>query len=456
MKPSWLPIGLLAGLMAHFIETQLGLFTEPIGVTFWLYGALIGGWARGWVEDKVPVKEGPLVASWRKRRPGRRRRGAKRPWPSGRQAGLIAGLLVGLLLMTAVYELINILFTLDRRGQGVLSLIVLMWLVGGGLWLVERWRAERAPFSWSLYTLSSLGWVGLFFTPYWMAASSPSVDVANTGVVYYFFLLLGLGVLAGVLGRREPWPRPWVRWPLGILYPLLGLVCVFLIAQTSVRSARADVYFQIGRHFADQGQHSRAIEYYERALALRPDEDRYYLYLGFSSLGQMQAVLSPGEQAQWFERARRALERGHELNPLEPVYQADLGYLYLARGSLISDVWRRATYLEQALIYYQQAVRQSPYEQGPKVREAMWTAYVGLGDAYWALGQVGPAISAYEEAKALNPDDFTLRWNLAYIYRQAGLMDQALAEAQAALSLAPKAERKTVQALIRELESSPR
>lgn len=241
-----------------------------------------------------------------------------------------------------------------------------------------------------------------------------------------------------------------------MFYPVLGLACLALIALTSVRIGRADITFQIGRQFDEQERYKRAVEFYERAVALVPEEDHYYLYIGLGSLAQMQRVATPEEQAGWFEKARLALEGGQALNPLDPDYVVNLGQLYLAWGTLASDAAEQVPRLQQALGYYRQATRMSPYGHGPRTQEYVWTTYSLLGDAYRTLGQWERAIRAYEQAKEIRPDHFAARKNLAVVYQQVGRTQDALAEAEAALPLAPEGEVEAIQALIRELESSLR
>jgi len=450
-KTPWLLIGLLAGLLAHFTETQFGITVAAIWTTFWLYAALVGRLGQGELAEVVP-SEAPQRRPRRKR--GRRRAKKRRraPPPPGRGTSLVAGLIVGLVLVTTVYGFITRLFTFDGRGLAVLGLMAGLWLWGGGSWMVGRWLSSA--FSWPLYALGSLGLTGAFFIPYRSIAFS--LHVINVIVVYYMFLLLALGAMAWALVSEAPWPWRWWRGSRAVVYPVLGLACLALIALTSVRIGRADITFQIGRQFHEQRHYERAVEFYERALTLVPEEDHYHLYVGLASLAQMQLVATPEEQARWFGKGRLALERGRALNPLDPDYVVNLGQLYLAWGTLAANAAEQIPRLEQALRYYRQATQRSPYGHGPRIREYVWRAYALLGDAYRTLGQWDRAILAYEQAKAIKSDHFAIRRNLAIVYQRMGWIRDALAEAEAALPLAPEGEKEALQALIRELESALR
>ena len=61
------------------------------------------------------------------------------------------------------------------------------------------------------------------------------------------------------------------------------------------------------------------------------------------------------------------------------------------------------------------------YEQLLAEGEAAPTLFYNLGNAYYRLGEVGPAVYAYERGLLLSPGDADLRYNLRFVRQESGL-----------------------------------
>ncbi|MCL5962367.1 MAG: tetratricopeptide repeat protein, partial [Chloroflexi bacterium] len=81
-------------------------------------------------------------------------------------------------------------------------------------------------------------------------------------------------------------------------------------------------------------------------------------------------------------------------------------------------------------------------------------AHSTLGYLYSKNGDIREAVPQFERAAALAPTDFNSRRNLALAYRDAKLIDKALSEAEAALTLAPPDQAPGIQSLINELQKT--
>ena len=171
---------------------------------------------------------------------------------------------------------------------------------------------------------------------------------------------------------------------------------------------------------ARQAHLETALEYYEDALSLSPNNAQLWNEWGQThlALGQVGQALAKYEQS--LELDRKYLQ----------TYLL-LGELYVQEGR-----W------EDAMEVYSQAL-----ELRPNSMEAL----SALAYAMTQQGEYGDALQVYLRAAEVRPNDYTNRKNLAILYQQMGRIDEAITEAQRALQLAPDSEVEAIQGFLAQL-----
>ena len=482
-------IALLSAVAAHFIEIQLGIAIAATRTYFWIYSALTI--AIGSFLQKEPSSE-HILATASPSRHARRRRGAgshkqitSKRYSTATDAwntSLVPySLIAGLILATLGFAFIN--YQVNPQGQAfaLRGLFLTVWLISGLVAVAESSEEVRPGRNNPLegaylsYTLLSLGWFFLFILVRIFSTWVGS-DVANSIVIYCLYLFLSLIVLAFVLLKKTALPTPsWQRanwW----LYPLLIASVIVFAIKTNLNPIKADIYYKQGLAYANGGQWDASIALFRQALKLAPDQDFYCLFLAGACVEKAKAVSDVAQSSAWFEEGRRALERGRQINPLNPDHIAKLGLLYRAWGEMLTDPQERAEKFDRALECYGQAAALSPrnirilnewglvhyakgeyskaiemYGKSLSLSGDSAETYTLLGDAYKAVEDLNAALQCYKRAVNIAPYDFFARKNLAIIYEQMGRTEEALAEAEIAVSLAPARERAALEKLIAKL-----
>ena len=313
---------------------------------------------------------------------------------------------------------------------------------------------KRAPL------LISLGWFVAFLIGY-IFVFVMQADVANVLIFYYLYLFLTIIVVAVVLLKAMPSPirfQPGIHWwP----YPLLITGVSVLIIMANLNPIKADIYYKQGLAYANSGQWDGSIALFQQALKLAPDQDFYYLFLAGTWVEKAKAASDITERSARLEEARRALERGREISPLNPDHVSKLGLLHRAWGEMLTDQREKAEKFDQALEYYRQAeaLRShdpgilnewglvhfakgeydqaiDKYQKSLSLNSGSIQTYLLLGGAYGASGDFTQAAKAYEKIIEIAPDDPIGHSSLALLYEQMGRIEEALAEAEIARSLA--------------------
>jgi tetratricopeptide (TPR) repeat protein len=466
-------IALLSGIIAHFIEIQLGIAVVATRTCFWIYAALIvivGFYLQG--ETPLECERMPQASD---KRPSRRRRGRTQ------SASLVSySLLVGLVLATMAYSLVGSQVNSQGQRLALLGFFGTVWLIcttmaiieaGGGIASLAD-SIKRAPF------LISLGWFVTFLVVHIFAMQG---DGPSALIFYYLYLFLTIMVIAVVLFKAMPTPirfQTGIRW---LLYPLLIMSVVVLMIVANLNPIVADIHYRRGLAYADNGQWDESIALFQQALKLAPDQDFYHLFLAGAWVEKAQAVSDTAQRSAWFEQAQRSLERGREINPLNPDHVSKLGLLYRVWGEMLTEQQEKTEKFDQALEYYRQAVALRPYD--PKIlnewglvhfakgeydqavdkyqrslslRSGSIQTYLLLGDVYQASGDFAQAVEAYEKMIEIAPDDFIGHRSLALLYEQMGYIEEAITEAEVAKRLASGYEAVTLEEFIIHLQAQRR
>ena len=154
------------------------------------------------------------------------------------------------------------------------------------------------------------------------------------------------------------------------------------------------------------GQLDVAVEYFEKALAIKPDytEVNYNLGLTLQELGQLDAAV---------ESYKKALA----VNPNYAEAHNNLGVTLKELGQL-----------DSAVECYEKAITTQPdYAE----------AHNNLGLAFYELDQVDAAVESYKKALAIKPDYAEVNYNLGNALNDLGQVDDAVKSYEKALAIKP-------------------
>jgi len=154
----------------------------------------------------------------------------------------------------------------------------------------------------------------------------------------------------------------------------------------------------LGIGLLDQLQYSDAMHAFEQVVKLRPDYKDGYINVGLTYI-------------EWekYSEARAPLEKALSLKP------DDARALYY-----LALVERRARHTEAEIADLKKVV-----EQFPQSRDARRE----LGISYYQQERVEEAMEQFKALQAIDPDDLAAHYNLAVLYRRAGMKEQAAREA---------------------------
>jgi tetratricopeptide (TPR) repeat protein len=163
----------------------------------------------------------------------------------------------------------------------------------------------------------------------------------------------------------------WMRNPaMAVVYVIVAVAVLTFISAVNVATVRADTLYKQGLAYDNAGRWPESIELYSRAIALQPNQDYYYLFLGrawlefakqadqeqvnmrrfYESQGTVQEpyldqkeqdkqkaardeqVKRRAEKEYRLKQSEAVLKRANELNPLNADHYANLGRLYLYWG----------------------------------------------------------------------------------------------------------------------------
>jgi tetratricopeptide (TPR) repeat protein len=233
--------------------------------------------------------------------------------------------------------------------------------------------------------------------------------------------------------------------------------------------------------YGNAGQWDASIASFRQALKLAPDQDFYCIFLAGACVEKAKIASGADERIAWLEEAQKALQRGKELNPLNPDHTAKLGLLYRSWGEMTAESADRKEKLLQAAEYYSQAAKLSPhslpiltewgqvyyllgeydqaiekYQRAIQLNGRYIDSYLLLGDTYMAMGDLEQAEKIYQQAVELDKNSFQAHSGLGQVYAQQGKIEAAIAELQTARDLAPASEKSRLEGLIAQLQAQKR
>ncbi len=342
VKPHALLIGgILASVLAHFVEINFGIAIAATRTTFWALAGVLVALGEQWIPEVTPVapestySDAASTASRQRRRHRRRRRTSSQammpPWVA---AVLALSLAAVFLLGTLAFDFINNPERLSDAGEifmrsltmkyhpektkayGALMIFVFTWILFGVIGLSEYDRegvfgvdSEQRQII-AAFIYAGVALVGLLLFGSLVAGHQASltriqvatiedvvgvaVSLANLLLRYYGLIFTVLIALGLVLFWEEPrLPHTWGH-PVSLLVLVVTLLSsVFIIRTTSYNLIRADIVYKQGGVFANNknpNDKQIGIAHYEKALEYVPREDYYYLFLGKAYLELTQTL----------------------------------------------------------------------------------------------------------------------------------------------------------------------
>ncbi|MGD2148765.1 MAG: O-antigen ligase family protein, partial [Anaerolineae bacterium] len=293
-------MAVLSGIVAHFIEIQVGIPVAATRVLCWSFAAVIAVvGANGFASLKSPSVQSsdPVTAPMshsRGRAPSRRGRRVRRVRHRPQDGALSVflksplaslSLILGVLLLTLGTSYVTHNFQFGTH-TSLISLLVVVWLAGAGLihlGSTDGSDSSTSEFEWgpSLALCLSLALLPILAgLPFHLAGLPTSEPRATFVIIDYALLGAVLVAAAAVLPGREStykWFRSgWRGW----LYLSFVVAAIALILFTNLNLVRATVWFEASRSLVESGQWNSGIAALRRASALAPGQPRYRLFLG--------------------------------------------------------------------------------------------------------------------------------------------------------------------------------
>ncbi|HSF82763.1 MAG TPA: hypothetical protein VLA49_16120, partial [Anaerolineales bacterium] len=514
-------IGVIAGIVSHFVEINFGIAIASTRIYFWVYTALlvcVGYFIPKYHETDSNVDQdslGEIIQPRKKRRSKSAARLDREDYGRSIQDWFPAAFIIAITMIGLGYDFITnpnglknfykvlweALTRLPNRGDaisyGILAVVVTSWLMMSLVYAVEGTSEKTDKSIWRIFILTLLI-SGAFTLLYWIwHANSLAIiarSVASTvgGVLeqvkryeglitkFYIFLFFGVLVLGYSLGGSNSIKLRYVK-VTSILSVTLGLIfAIFLIAYTNIRVIQADIAFKLANPFTSGDQWPIAIQIYNRANLLAPNEDYYYLFLGRAYLEYAKLIPEPVQRESLIKQAEADLREAQTINPLNTDHTANLARLYnlwstlspdtenrLAKAKISADYFSKAVVLspknarlwdEWALLYLN--VLSQPAEAYERLKKAQeidpnyhWT-YALIGEYYSQQARETPvqaernqyfrqASETYTRALELpTPGDVQAKYNYALalgaIYVQLDMSQDAIAAYKQAIELAPQ------------------
>ena len=201
----------------------------------------------------------------------------------------------------------------------------------------------------------------------------------------------------------------------------------------------ADVWQMLGVIYHEQGKFNRAVECFEKALAINPKYTEALLSLAvtFNDLGQYDKA-----QALYANAKRGESSAPPEAAALpDPFVRGKIANMHAELG----DVYRSIGLQTEAIIEYQKALKLRP--EFPDIRTK-------LAQSLHDQGQKEQALKELMEIKRSRPDYLLARINLGVTHYSMGRLDEAVREWQEVLAEDP--ENKKAQMYLRLVQNRPR
>jgi len=401
---------LVSAIVAHFVEINFGIAIAVTRTYFWVFSALLlvvghllpmtGEYATA-VEEVLPGGRAGRTIDKREASVRRKRRGGKSGLV-GRKAVngdlfrsvLVPAVLISTVLVTLGYDFISnprnlsgaleILWTSLTRlpnrnfalSYGILTLLATTWLVMAVVLVAEGNRSNQE--SWWRRLSLTLGISALLTLIFWvwhagslgvMARSTASTmagvmaQVARyEGLLAKFYAYIFFLVLLAAYYIQPEGAHKERRMSVGRTVAAVGglILVLTLAAYTNLRVIQADIVFKLAGPFTRGNSWPVAIEIYNHANELAPNEDYYYLFLGRAYLEHAKTLADENERQRLISQAEKDLKKAQKINPLNTDHTANLARLYSLWASYVNNPEEREKKGEISADYFSRAVTLSP------------------------------------------------------------------------------------------------
>lgn len=166
---------------------------------------------------------------------------------------------------------------------------------------------------------------------------------------------------------------------------------------------------EIGNSYFDQENYPKAIEYYQKAINIDPNQSTPY-----NNIGAAYSRMDNYDKA--FEYYKKALA----IDPNDPVRQNNMGDIYYNRGDY-----------DNAIEHYKKAVT---------VDNKYINGYKNLGHSYLQKDDYDQAIYYFERALDIDPNEDQAYNGIGNVYYRQGNYEKSIEYYEKAIELAPNAE----------------
>lgn len=452
-------LGLLSVIVAHYVEINFGIAIAATRTYFWTFTGLLfvvgyvlpqhgeygssvisvmnGSSTEFIAEQPQPTaskkekKRQNQASSKKKRRSSRgSSRSSSQEAPAWRREALVGAMIVGIILVTLGFDFISngqssksavvILWnSLTRVGTGnsmvsygVLALVLTTWVVTSVIVSAESFSFDDDS-TWVKMLATILGISLLAGLIFWLwhagsLAALASATAANLegimaqigryeALLTRYYIYLFLMVFAGATVLVEDWPvRATAPAWYGAMAATVALVLVAMLASyTNLRIIQADIAFKLADPFTRQNQWNVAIAVYNRANALAPSEDYYYLFLGRAYLEEAKTLTDNTQRDNLILKAESDLKKAQSISPLNTDHTANLARLYSLWASFTNDPKLRQERAQTSSDYFSKAVMLSPQNA------RLWDEWALL--ALNIMGQPQDAYQRLSRAMKIDP-----------------------------------------------------
>ncbi len=494
----------LCGLLAHWIETDVGIAITVTRILFWIFAALL------------------IVAPSSDRFGSTGEEEAANNSFENRVASPAAlGLLLALILSSILYNFLTP--EIFEKAKANMGWFLAMCISVLGLALFCDGNALRKRSDTGVKVVSLLMLLAAVLLPLAVFValqrshySFPHPDTEFWFPPYFAAALLTMLAVGGVLAwtraaasSATAGGRAMLRW---VFYLPLAVGFFWAIHEWNAKPLQANTWHKQGTFlYKIRGQLDPALASYLRAIQRAPEEDYYYPSLGEVLLFRMNTTKTDSAAEEALLPAEEAFKKALDLNRMSPDHYVNLGRVYKHFADRVKDPRKRETSLRRAIPLYQSALAIQPVRvqwwnelawifallgdhekagallnQSLGIDNAFPQTWLILGDLHRKQGAWKKAEQAYRKGNELNPNLFrgqflhgwalhrlhrihesiaafqraeslagktrTGHGDLALLFSQAGNPAKALEHAQLALKRAKGNEVPVVEALIDKLE----
>jgi O-antigen ligase/tetratricopeptide (TPR) repeat protein len=477
-------IGLLCGIIAHFIEIQFGMGITTSRLYLWGFiGLIIGALQVSDYESKPKKKEEEIPSN---------------PFNKIILWSVISGLAVAVMAFSLVRIIPN---SADVTFAPYMALFWLATLAFGGIIILPQTKATGMFLSYGLYIILSALWSGLFIGIKYSMLTERS-DLGNYITLLCVWIILNALIIIFFMPPFGPARKLLGSIPRIFAYIIITVIAFIFIYNTNIKELYAEVQYKYAK-LIQPSNFDKSVAYYLESIRMSPNTDYYYEDLSdayfakgnyaksVETLESLRKTSSYNPKAvrklttfcrTWLsvtpagtdqdERYKKAIEYYRllttEYSLTNPVYFREWG-----------DLLKFKRDYEEARKIYQKAIDLAPSSPAE---------YLIMGDLYkTAFNDENSAVSYYEKAWQLkgslnqrqaailcgnyfinkrfeeflklnailiNMDsaNYQPHFYAAQAYEALGKKKEALDEAKIALSLVPPGEKELVNGLIKRLE----